>query len=639
MADTPTSYPFDPTGTATTNLISGEQHVITGAGSPNFNIFVPDFAPFFPESAVVTGVAQDGTSKTMVEGVDILFTHDFYTASLRTGKRVCGSVSMLDWQWKGVISITYQTIGGIWTLDTAAIDKILGDAVHNPRVTTWEQVTYRPYDFPPIVHTQDVSTFVGADDLVTALNAIETAIRESSSGGGTSPGTVTKESIGLGNVENYGIAQDADAQNPVSDALYMTPKKTAEVIDNYPGAAFTTFVARRDNPNQVTAAQVGSYTTAQVDAAINSAVTTLNGSVGNLTNSLNQHLADQTNPHKTTAAQVGAYTKTEVDTLLASKLDASGTANNSTKWNNWTAADAATNFKPNNAGNADTLGNQTSAQLQDTFFQYVEANLDTLGGKTVAQIESDVTTAVSAALTGSTTPVDGQTSSSALAKRYTYAALNTADTNRWVMIGYATVDTAATVNDTDWQFFLSGGEAPATAISPLYLAAVSMRVSGGAVHPTMSVVNMRGSDWADINNGQFALGLRISSGTGTTLNVEVWVKSGGTRTQFLVSDMSARTWTQAPAISQNTEPDSITYPTETLISAGSSDADLSTELDSYVSAMVDTLNALTTAVTAIVNTPPTGTELDNDAYVKQSTFDSSVQSLTDLINQKSTTLG
>jgi hypothetical protein len=123
----------------------------------------------------------------------------------------------------GVVQLQYQTLGGIWTIDQQEIATILADAVYNPRVTTWEQVTYQPITFPVIDHDWDLVDLVGMSEVVNAVNAVQTAILQQASTG-----------------------------------------ITAHLV-NY------------NNPHQTTAAQTGAPTVAQVTAMITAAVTGTNG--------------------------------------------------------------------------------------------------------------------------------------------------------------------------------------------------------------------------------------------------------------------------------------------------------------------------------------------------------------------------
>lgn len=68
-----------------------------------------------------------------------------------------------------------------------------------------------------------------------------------------------------------------------------------------------THIAQRDNPHNVTAAQIGSVDASYVDA---------------VSDRLTQHIADNENPHEVTAAQVGAYSAAEIDALLGTYVQA-----------------------------------------------------------------------------------------------------------------------------------------------------------------------------------------------------------------------------------------------------------------------------------------------------------------------------
>lgn len=92
--------------------------------------------------------------------------------------------------------------------------------------------------------------------------------------------------------------------------------------------SITSHIANLSNPHQTTAAQVGSYTIAQVDAliaALQAAVDEATEGNGSLGESLAAHLSNLNNPHQTTAEQVGAYTTAEVNELIADFLNKGGT--------------------------------------------------------------------------------------------------------------------------------------------------------------------------------------------------------------------------------------------------------------------------------------------------------------------------
>ena len=73
----------------------------------------------------------------------------------------------------------------------------------------------------------------------------------------SNPHQVTKAQVGLGNVQNYPIASQAAAQAGTANNLYMTPLRVAEAITAQAGSAVSGHINDTNNPHQVTAAQVG----------------------------------------------------------------------------------------------------------------------------------------------------------------------------------------------------------------------------------------------------------------------------------------------------------------------------------------------------------------------------------------------
>lgn len=171
------SYQFDPSGRLPANKITGEQQILTVANYRDYHFIVPKLGPYFSESLQVTFKAIDGSIRTLVEGVDYYATHWFIAASRACSAPIYGSISFLDVQLAGVVTLQYQTLGGIWVQDDAAIAQILADRIHNPRTTSWDVVVNMPVTFPVIDHEWDLVDMVGMKDIVTSLGGVEDAIR------------------------------------------------------------------------------------------------------------------------------------------------------------------------------------------------------------------------------------------------------------------------------------------------------------------------------------------------------------------------------------------------------------------------------------------------------------------------------
>lgn len=132
------------------------------------------------------------------------------------------------------------------------------------------------------------------------------------------PHQVTKAQIGLGLVQNYGIATDNEAIAGTSNALYMTPYLVALALARGADASLDGHIKDFANPHKVTKAQVGldkveNYAIASAAQAISGvdsdvlmtpylvAMAIANSSPDLMTN----HIADRANPHRVTAEQVG----------------------------------------------------------------------------------------------------------------------------------------------------------------------------------------------------------------------------------------------------------------------------------------------------------------------------------------------
>jgi hypothetical protein len=321
---TPTyAYPFDPTGQAPSNLITGERQILTPPNWGQFYFILPLATPFFANSNLQLVLQPSG--KVLVEGVDYVLCYRFYDATIQCAYPVYGGIYFMDQTLSGVIELQYQTLGGAWTLDSAQIATVLANQLLNPITTTWEEVVNLPFQFPPVAHQWDIVDMTGAADIVNVLNQMVTALLQTGNSGlaahladFNNPHRVTATQVGLGNVQNYGMAQNADAQTGSSSILYMSPATTLVEIQTFALAPLNAHISNTNNPHNTTAAQVGlgsvnnfgwaSTSDAQGGTAtngyMNAALTAAAITTQALT-PLNAHIANLNNPHDVTATQVG----------------------------------------------------------------------------------------------------------------------------------------------------------------------------------------------------------------------------------------------------------------------------------------------------------------------------------------------
>ena len=232
-------YVFDDTGTLPANLITNELHnVIPPTNLQQANFIVPRAAPFFKTGLVVrTGPLI--TDPILVEGTDYIFTHYFVEASRYLGKAIYGSINFLNLSFTGNVYLSYQTLGGNYTLDDYSIVENLTRSLYNIRTVYWTQIVGNFPQFPPIPHPHNVADMTGFLDLITAINNLVTTIASQGSNVGSLSATLTnhingvlshtKEQVGLGNLNNWLPATQTEVDVAAANR-YMTPQMTRYAI-------------------------------------------------------------------------------------------------------------------------------------------------------------------------------------------------------------------------------------------------------------------------------------------------------------------------------------------------------------------------------------------------------------------------
>lgn len=248
------AYTFDPTGVNPSNLISNEQQVITGVNASPYHFIVPTFGPFFADSLVITFKDASNAVRPLVEGIDYHLGYLFVGASRACAKPIYGGISFLDLTLSGIVTLSYQTIGGEWTIDAAQILEILSDATRNPRTATWEQIAGVPTVFPPVDHQWNLDDMVGMSEVVQALADLTTAVSSNPSAGTSSSANLipTPAQIGLGNVKNYKVATDVEATAGALATRYMTPRGVKLFVDSAITAFQSTFYPKYNSVSMPT---------------------------------------------------------------------------------------------------------------------------------------------------------------------------------------------------------------------------------------------------------------------------------------------------------------------------------------------------------------------------------------------------
>lgn len=226
-----TLYPFDPTGRASANRIENQSITVTPPTEiTDYSYVVPRAAPFYADSLVV----KDGTSagaRILVENVDYWCVIDFLSASVALTQRVCVGIALLDPGYSGTLYVTYQAVGGNYTLADYSILEELIRQRYVVKHVSYEQIINLPEGFAPAWHQHEVGDMVGMSKVVEAMGTIKTALdgRQGSfsqlnalvTSHLNSTNSHTAEQVGLGNVKNYAVATLGEAQEGVSNK-YVT---------------------------------------------------------------------------------------------------------------------------------------------------------------------------------------------------------------------------------------------------------------------------------------------------------------------------------------------------------------------------------------------------------------------------------
>lgn len=170
------TYPLDTTGISPGNLVRDEPHVLTEINDATYRIIIPDFAPFYQDNFELKYLDGNGTTVTLVKGVDFDFCLPYMDASRAIGKYLFGAITIHNVYVQGFLAVTYQTLGDKWVADKNFVLEALVEHNYNPRVVYWDQVTNTQQLFPPTSHAQDYDTIYGQKSVIEAFDRLIEAI-------------------------------------------------------------------------------------------------------------------------------------------------------------------------------------------------------------------------------------------------------------------------------------------------------------------------------------------------------------------------------------------------------------------------------------------------------------------------------
>ncbi len=245
---TPVTYPLDLSGNNQSNLIQNELHSVNESVNRSYYFIVPNFTPFYIDNFQIS-ISINGVLTPLVEDVDFSFAMPYVTGTRTTGKAMYGGITLHNLNLNGILSVTYQTIGGEQIADRLKVLTNLADKAYNPRATVFDILDGLPVAFPPVPHYQDYDQFFGQEELVIKLGQIRDAILQNASltqtelqsflgqiQGGSLAGYVSKAGDNMTGplvLSGPPVAPEQAATKSYVDSVVTSPSQLASTLSMY----------------------------------------------------------------------------------------------------------------------------------------------------------------------------------------------------------------------------------------------------------------------------------------------------------------------------------------------------------------------------------------------------------------------
>ena len=226
-----------------------------------------------------------------------------------------------------------------------------------------------------------------------------------------SPLEVNKGQVGLGNVEDYGIATQAEARLGAINTAYMTPLRVKEAIDFQVGTAFASHISDTTNPHNVTKAQVGlssveNFSVASVSDARGGTLQNRYMTPFHVFEAIDAKLGSRLDGFDTSLSNLSSD--------LSDKLDITATAADASRVFGKTEAQLMAAVTSSTVNNALNLQGESLSDIFNTVETMTVRNAERFDGRTYSDIQSDILTAVTDGVNNNVTLKHGVMPGSAL---------------------------------------------------------------------------------------------------------------------------------------------------------------------------------------------------------------------------------
>jgi len=162
-------YPLDPTGSSPTNLVTAEPCTLNGR---NIRCIAPIYGAYYGNSMVIIDTA---TNKPLT-------ANQWYPSQLcdmptsEFGQAVYGIVVITDTTVSNAVTISYQAVGGDYSMNFDAIIQLINNLNLDNRPVSWPNILLKPAQYPPSEHLHDAGDIYGFEYLVHAIERLKNTI-------------------------------------------------------------------------------------------------------------------------------------------------------------------------------------------------------------------------------------------------------------------------------------------------------------------------------------------------------------------------------------------------------------------------------------------------------------------------------
>ena len=162
------AYPFDSTGLASTNIVTGEVHNLANYTNA-YRCIIPLYAPFYRDDLLIK---HKDTGRVLVEGLDYFLGYYYKELSDATRRGVYGGISFADNTLVGSVEFTrYHTVGGQYLQRKKDIDAFLAtEPMLDPRNVDFSAVLKWPRVVEPFDEPTTMAEALGIDPVLRSMD-------------------------------------------------------------------------------------------------------------------------------------------------------------------------------------------------------------------------------------------------------------------------------------------------------------------------------------------------------------------------------------------------------------------------------------------------------------------------------------